>query len=310
MRLHGFLELCMDALCAAMPLLADQCERMNLGQLTSTALALCIALLAGCADDSIPAPSAGQVRKAAAVQSNPASAAEGMDRAAKAQNRNLRNGITTRSLTGRAYTFIDMGGVPDGDAASVVRDLSSAALGGEAKASYAIHLKLRECAGMMKRFDKEGASAVRQATYENCRSLSAEHYDSASEWLSLAAEQGHVGAQLLYVSDPEATLGSPADMLRDPDAIKHYKATAMKYLKAASSDGSIDALIHLGDAYRIGVLADQDLVAAYAYYQVAARVEPRFVSSTRMEEIRKRLTPQELQHSHTKGKMIHDECCR
>lgn len=300
----------MDAICAAMPLLADQRQCTKPGQLTSKALALCIALLAGCADESVPAPSEGKIAKAAMVQSDPPSVVEGMDRATEARNRNLRNGITTRSLTGRAYTFIDMGGVPDGDAASVVRDLSSAALAGEAKASYAIHLKLRQCAGMMKRFDMEGASAVRQATYESCRSLSAEHYDSASEWLTLAAEQGHVGAQLLYVSDPEATLGSQADMLRDPDAVKQYKATAMKYLKAASADGSIDALIQLGDAYRIGVLADQDLVAAYAYYQVAARIEPRFVSSTRMEEIRKRLTPQELHHSHTKGMMIHDECCR
>lgn len=300
----------MDVICAAIPLPADRSERAKPGPLALTALALCIALLAGCDDQPVSASSTGNIEKAATLHSNPPPAAAGVDRATRVRNHNLRNGIITRALTGSAYTFTDMGGVPEGDAESVVRNLSSAALAGEAKASYAIHLKLRECAGMMKRFANERASTIRESTYAHCMSLPAEHYESASRWLVLAAEQGHVGAQLLYAADPEAILGSPADMLRDPDAVKQYKAMAMKYLEAASADGSIDALIHLGDAYWTGVLADQDLVAAHAYYQVAARIEPPFVSPTRMEAIRKKLTPQEINYSYSKGMKIHDGCCR
>jgi len=229
--------------------------------------------------------------------------------AASLQTQRLRSSVATRPLSGRAYVITNAGETPIGDAETVIRALSPAALSGDGAASYGIHLKIRECAGMTRPFKQRAVVGVDSLAFENCRNLSAEQYDEAALWLHRAAAQGHLGAQLLYAADPEATLGTPADMLRNPDAINTYKETSMAYLQSASADGSVDALIRLADAYRIGVLTKEDDGLAYAYYQVVEKIDPRYVSQRRMESIRQKLSDQEVQFYRTKGMKIHGDCC-
>ncbi|MFL9585204.1 hypothetical protein [Stenotrophomonas sp. AB1(2024)] len=268
--------------------------------------ALTIAPLAGCGGEEPSERQARPMKSSVGAHSAPTNA---VALTPHPQNREPSASVITRSLGGRAYTIINPGETPDGDAESAVRALSPAALAGDASASYGIYLKIRDCASMMRRFDERGAAAVDSGTYESCRNLSAESYDAAASWLDRAATHGHLGAQLLYVADPEATLGTPADMLRYPDAIKSYKEKSMTYLKNASVDGNVDALIRLADAYRLGVLTEKGHTLAYAYYQAVERIEPRFVSREKMEAIEKQLSQQEVKFSRTKGMRIYDECC-
>jgi len=229
--------------------------------------------------------------------------------AAQPRQRNNRNGIETRNLGGRAYTVVSMGQVPEGDAQRVVRDLRKAALAGNARASYGIYLKVRECVDMLKRYETRGPASITSSTYEACRNLEAENYESAAAWLDLAASQGHLGAQLLYAADPEATLGGPAEMLKDPYALTWYKEKSMRYLMVAAAGGNVEALLGLGNAYRVGVLTDRDLVNSYAYYQAVEKIDPRFIPQASMEVLRKEMTQQQIELSRAKGMEIHDGCC-
>lgn len=229
--------------------------------------------------------------------------------AVQPRERNNRNGIETRSLGGHAYTIVSMGQVPEGDAQRVVRDLRKAALAGNAKASYGLYLKVRECVDMMNRYETRGSASITSSTYEACRNLDAENYENAAAWLDLAASQGHLGAQLLYAADPEATLGGPAEMLKNPYALTRYKEKSMRYLMAAATGGNVEALLGLGNAYRVGVLTDTDLVSSYAYYQAVEKIDPRFIPQASMEVLRKEMTQQQIELSRAKGMEIHDGCC-
>lgn len=228
---------------------------------------------------------------------------------AQLHDRNARNGIETRRLGGRAYTITSLGAVPEGDADTALRDLRDAAIAGNAKASYGIYLKVRECVAMVKRYEAQGAGAISPSTYQSCKHLEAGNYEGAASWLDLAASQGHLGAQLLYAADPEATLGGPAEMLRDPDALTRYKETATRYLKDAASGGNVEALLGLANAYRVGVLTDKDLVTSYAYYQAVQKIDPGFVPQASMEVLKKDMSQQQIERSRTKGMEIYDECC-
>lgn len=220
-----------------------------------------------------------------------------------------RNGIERQNLGGRAFTVVDFGSAPEGDAQTVVDGLKESALAGNAKASYGIYLKIRECASMMKTFETKGASSINSKKYENCKNLSAENFSSASEWLERAASQGNLGAQLLYVADPEAVLGNQADMLRNPEKTQQYKESAVNYLRNAANRGSVDALLSLGNAYQVGTLVDSDAATSYAYYQTVERIAPDYAPQTRMEALRKELTPQQISLSRTKSMEIFNECC-
>lgn len=268
-----------------------------------------VAVFAGCT--GIPHPDVGAKPPEAGtplpLSSHQAFANESVTQVTE---RHRRNGIATRSLGGRAYTITDMGEAPKGDAEMVIRDLTPAALAGDGRSSYSIHLKLRECVEMLRRFDIRGAAAVDSSTYESCRSLSADNYGRASEWLDRAAEQGHLGAQLLYVADPETTLGGPAEMLMQPQQIGPYKKKARTYLESAAADGSVEALMGLGDAYWFGALTERNPAEGLAYYRAVEKVDPRYVSRASMEVLKKELTQKEIEYSRIKGMQIYDECCR
>lgn len=222
----------------------------------------------------------------------------------------VRNGIKIESLGGRAFIATDFGSAPTGDAETVVNSLKDSALSGNAKTSYAIHLKVRECVSMMRNFERKGLSAVNSKKYEDCKNLSPENFSSASEWLERAANQGHLGAQLLYVADPESIIGNQAEMLRNPENIQRYKESAVGYLRAAAARGSVDALLSLGNAYRVGTLTDLDPATSYAYYQAVERINPEYVSKASMEALKKELTQQQIELSRTKSMEIYNECCK
>lgn len=218
--------------------------------------------------------------------------------------------VRVRHLSGRAYAVEDFGQVPSGTVDQVIAKLSPLALAGDAAASYGIYLKINECANISRRAARGSALGARPEVAAACADLSVENELSSSKWLSLAAEQGNIGAQLLYAADSESALGGPAEMLRDPDRVKDYKQRAVGYLENLVSQGSVDALLQLGNAYHAGVLIDGDPITSRAYFEAVRLADPTVVPVQQVSALDKKLSAQQLSQALRKGNQIHDSCCR
>ncbi|UKE66973.1 tetratricopeptide repeat protein [Xanthomonas graminis] len=218
-------------------------------------------------------------------------------------------GLKVQRLTGKAFIIEDFGVAPSGNAVDVIRKLEAPARNGDSRASYELYLKIKECMELVKGRPAP-ASAGSSSSFDDCKDLSADYYTSAAYWLQLAANQGNIGAQLLYGSDPGAVLGDPSNMLRDPNNVKKYKENALAYWNAAANSGSVDALLRLASAYRNGILANQNLSTSYAYYEAVRAVSPELTPKRTMEEIAQGLDANEMTVSTQKGRGIYDKCCR
>ena len=185
--------------------------------------------------------------------------------------------VRVRQLSGRAYAVEDYGPIPPGTVHEVISRLSPLALAGDATASYGIFQKLNECKDINRRASRGVALHASENVATACIELSAEDELSSSRWLSLAAEQGNIGARLLYAADSQSALGGPAELLRNPDRTKEYKQTAVGYLQEMANQGSADALLQLGNAYHAGVLVDEDRVTSRAYFEAVRLADPSIV---------------------------------
>lgn len=220
-----------------------------------------------------------------------------------------RNGLVKEMLGRRAFTLRDSGSPPPGNAGQVIRSLEAAARSGSGKASYEIHLKIRECLHVLKAADRGGVPSIRPELHENCKGLSSEDQAAGADWLRLAAEQGHLGAQKLFASDAESVIGGIQDMFRDPEAVQEYKRDAIGYMSAASKRGFIDALRWMGDMHSYGVYSAQDRVKGYAYYLAVQRAAPEHISDRMLAQISAGFSSEEVERATTISKEIHDECC-
>ncbi|OBU49538.1 hypothetical protein A9K69_19580 [Stenotrophomonas maltophilia] len=142
-----------------------------------------------------------------------------------------------------------------------------------------------------------------------CQGLTPDDYASASEWLSLAASQGSLSAQLTYAGNVEAVIGDASDLLRDPDAVKAYKERSHEYLKSAMRYGSIDALISLGNSYGYGIMMERDFSLSYAYFLAAAKADPKLNNSPEIRYLKEQLSSTQISEATRKGNAIYDECC-
>jgi len=213
-------------------------------------------------------------------------------------------------VSGRAFTVEDFGSNVSGSATDVIEQLKDQALAGDATASYAIFLKLNECVRLNERRAKGQPVRADEALISSCNKLSAEDEVSSPKWLGLAAEQGNIGAQLLYSMDSASALGGPAALLRDPEAVIEYKARAKTYLESLASQGSIDALLQLGNAYQAGVLVPEDLVTSRAYFEAVRLADPSLVSKMQLKGLEGSMSPDQLSLALRKGEEIHGSCCR
>lgn len=218
--------------------------------------------------------------------------------------------VRVRHLSGRAYAVEDFGQVPSGTVDQVIAKLSPLALAGDGAASYGIFLKLNECANISRRAARGSALGASPQVAAACADLSVENELSSSKWLSLAAEQGNIGARLLYAADSESVLGGPAALLRDPDRTKDYKQRAVRYLEDLASQGNADALLLLGNAYHAGVMIDGDLVSSRAYFEAVRLADPSIVPAQQVSTLDKALSAHQLSTAIRKGNQIYDSCCR
>lgn len=225
------------------------------------------------------------------------------------QNRDTPRDFQANEYPGGAFIVTDFGSPPRGDAAAAIARLEPIAKSGNAKASYEIYLKLDQCLSEINDLRAQQARPSAISPVEDCHSLEPDDYAKASEWLSLAAEQGSLGAQLVYASNPEVILGNPSEMLRSPASIETYKERSNSYLRAAAARGSVDALSALGDAYLNGIMVEQDLTTSYAYQLAISKIDPELNSRRRTEYFNRSLTASQIVEANIKSQEILNECC-
>ena len=256
--------------------------------------------------DTVAAPMTEGPRITATRNATPTAGATTAIGLTSSANRSVR----VRHLSGRAYVVEDFGPVPSGTIDKVIAELSPLAIAGDATASYGIFLKFNECADINRRASRGVALQATPDVAAACNDFSMESDVNSSKWLSLAAEQGNIGARLLYAADSESALGGPAELLRSPDLADEYKRKAVDYLQDMASQGSTDALLQLGNAYHAGVLIDEDLIASRAYFEAVRLVDPSIVPARQVGTLDKSLNGEQLSMAKRKGTQIHASCCR
>ena len=78
---------------------------------------------------------------------------------------------------------------------------------------------------------------------------------------------------------------------------------------ALASQGSIDALLYLSNAYEYGVLTDRDPVKALAYYRAVELSDTNAVSQRALAYLQQNLSPTQLLNAEQQARSIHANCC-
>lgn len=127
--------------------------------------------------------------------------------------------------------------------------------------------------------------------------LSPDDIRGRGRWLGAAAEAGFVHAQLIFASMPEAILGGPSDMLRDPAAVQRYRVDSMRYLAQAAAAGSPSALQILAHSYDNGIITARDRAMAHGLMLAAVQLHPDMARFDWHNRFRDGLSAEELQRA-------------
>lgn len=209
--------------------------------------------------------------------------------------------------------------VPTGKLKEIESQLKAKAEAGDASAALGLYLKLSLCENALhkevtpeeiKAYASAGISPDRfeksiNERISQCSGATNEDLASRGQWLEKAANLGNLQAKLLYSSDPEAIIGSPTDMFRDPESVINYKKNAVKFLSEAASAGSPEGLMQMGDAYNDGILLPKDRIKAYAFYRATQMTTPNVLSKT-LSEMESGLTSAEINEGNRQAALIYN----
>lgn len=210
--------------------------------------------------------------------------------------------------------------LPRGRAVDVVAALQPRAEAGDAEAAMYLFIKIDECRRQLYRDGHQARPApVRGDSVEaqliartppDCHGLTLDQYQNNVRWLEQAADAGIAMAQRSYAGNAEAVVGNSSQMLAHPEKVVAYRRKAMQYLRQAAVNGSVEALIELGDAYDRGILAQRDPMRAYAYYYATDLVSPSAYGRQRLQTYAAHLEPSQLATATQQGRRIYEACCR
>ncbi|KAB0529389.1 tetratricopeptide repeat protein [Xanthomonas cissicola] len=211
---------------------------------------------------------------------------------------------------------------PKGDALNYVNSLLEKSKAGDASATYSIYLAVAQCnatlqppsQAVLDGYRKIGAEksylSTLEENFEECKSLT-EHSDlMKAAWLQKAAEQGSIEAMIVYATDPDSVIGSPADYLSHPERLVEYRKKSINYLNQAASMGSVDALMALARVYDNGILADKSPVKSYAYYKALQVVQPDIDLRSTLIRSQSQLSSNQLSQANQMANEIVGSCCK
>ena len=216
---------------------------------------------------------------------------------------------------------------PAGQAVDVIRRLSVQAEQGDARAALQIFQKLEQCQGALRSDLRSGifadgvsdpgdrVQALKdiEAVTKDCQGLTDQHFSRMGYWLDKAAAGGDLLAMLRYGDTGyRYVVGTPTDMLRDPEKIVEYKRKAMGYLHQAASQGVPEAMLSLASSYQNGIVANKDPVLAYAYARAAQQVHPSGPPGMQerfLQIYSNGLSSEQLAAGNEQAQEIYRDCC-
>ena len=233
----------------------------------------------------------------------------------------LRRAVGDSREPGRGDPFdLDrMQALPDMPVADLIAMLEPRARGGDAAAARLIYLGLFRCRtwpltatnetafidpvllqrmGMdeveFRRRRDAGRAQEAQIQAEDCRGVEPAQIATAGDWLRISAEAGDAYAQLAYVDASDEVIGNATQMLADPDAVARFRRDSVRYLRQLAQRGVPEAMARLSGIYGSGVLAEKDLVQAYAYGEAAEQMSGSPVPDPSLDEYRLALSGDQL----------------
>lgn len=214
--------------------------------------------------------------------------------------------------------------VPQGPVVAVYDRLKARADEGDALASFGIYQKLRQCRQLLSRGIEDGvASAFEKAGLgdeylkgverqaQDCQGASTLlNTQQPGAWLERAADQGALIAQLMYAADQGEVLGTPQDMINNPEKLIRYKKKAMGFLRSAAESGSSDAMFNLANAYTQGFFAEKSPERAYAYAYAGALLSNSPAANQLRDQYAIDLSTEQIERGRIEGKRMFDHCCK
>jgi len=199
---------------------------------------------------------------------------------------------------------------PEGDALARVESLLPQSQAGDGSATLDIFLTVLDC---KQAYSKVAAIPDDTASRRlaECEALLTNISIADSDWLSKAAEQGNVEAKILYSLNPTYTLpGGPKQYLKDPEAVQAWRTKSLGYLEQAVAVGSQDAMLSLSDAYKAGIIVNQDAVAQLGYALAAQRLSPIPGFEDSYQPLKSSLTPNQRAEADRRATQILTQCCK
>lgn len=199
---------------------------------------------------------------------------------------------------------------PEGDALTRVNSLLPQSQAGDSSATLEIFLTVLDCKQAYSKVPAVPDDTTSRRLAE-CEALLTNISIADSDWLSKAAEQGNVEAKILYSLNPTYTLpGGPKQYLKDPEAVQAWRTKSLSYLEQAVAVGSQDAMLSLSDAYKTGIIVDQDAVAQLGYALAAQRLSPIPGFEDSYQPLKSSLTPAQRAEADRRATQILTQCCK
>ncbi len=222
------------------------------------------------------------------------------------------NGPTKTMEVGKAFTLHRIGDFrPRGDAGQWIDLHRDASARGDADATYQIYLTLNECISYIESSSPEELAWAKRIgandRYEEnidrklneCIKVDSSMLSQSQNWLSKAAAQGSIEAQILYSSNPDKILGTPID--KDSEAFDEWRSNAISYLNEAISKGSVDALMTLSNAYMVGFTVPADPAMYYGLEIALNKINSEYSIKNPLQEATAKLTQSQLRSAKIVG---------
>jgi hypothetical protein len=208
----------------------------------------------------------------------------------------------------RRVFFVRNAAKPQGEAGIVLPGLRARAMTGDAAASFALWQWLDACARQASRANPDPSI--------DCTGVGAADFAERLTFLEFAAAHGEPNAVLQFPITASMRFLGPDGrpdgtvLARDSEAYVEFRRNAMAYLEASALSGNVRALNALADAYSLGLLVQQDRVAALAYALAADRTGLSQGAGPWIERLSSPLSPAERQRAEAQAREIFRRCCR
>ena len=154
--------------------------------------------------------------------------------------------------------------------------------------------------------------SVDRATLEKikkCEDVWAYPKNLEYDLIAQAAAKGVVKAQVDYYLRGSPGIADPLVFLKDPSAAAKYKEESVRYLQAAVTSGSSDAMLLLATIHNDGVLVERNRVAALAYAEAGIRINPSRNAIRLRDRFASQLSADELGRGQAQAQQIIESCC-